>query len=356
VKGITPNWPCGPILDMPKIRRMPNEDDLIRRIARALPSEIGRGKGLVLLGIGDDAAILRAKGDLEWATSCDAFIEGIHFLADIHPADSVGYKALVRATSDLVAMGAKPWFFLLTLALPANSTEEWLNQFLRGMSRAARLLKMRLIGGDTTRSKIVSASITVFGQVKAGEALTRSGARPGDWVYVSGQLGRAQLGLELKGKREKEKGKMRSQLVATLQPHLYPRIRVDLGLFLAQHRIPSAMMDLSDGLSTDLARLCQASGVGARLWADRIPKVTVPQAVGKLLSRRRVDALQLALHGGDDYELLFTVPQRKVKLLQDAPGFAELTHIGQIMLGHHVLIERDEETKALEPGGWDPFR
>ena len=211
--------------------------------------------------------------------TCDAFLEGVHFLADRHPADSVGYKSLARAASDIAAMGATPRFFLLTLALPQSRTGEWLSGFLRGMRRAARELGVRLIGGDTTRYPSISISITVFGEVASGRAITRAGARPGDILYVTGRLGRAKLGLEIirNCPLGEVKRVIRSQN-RLLRQHLYPRIRTRLGEWLAKHRIASSMIDISDGLSTDLGHLCAASRVGARVWAERIPHVAIPAA------------------------------------------------------------------------------
>ena len=142
-----------------------------------------------------------------------------------------------------------------------------------------------------------------------------------------------------------------------LKPHLYPRIRVELGAWLAQNRIASAMMDLSDGLSTDLNRLCKASRVGARLDAAEVPCVKVPDAASRALRGRRLDPLRLALDGGEDYELLFTVPPQNLKRLQDAPGFSELAAIGQVERGQGItVIETDGREWRLKPGGWDPFR
>lgn len=342
---------------------MRDEDSLIQRIARAVPSQMGRVKNRygVMLGIGDDAAILsRLRG--EWVVSCDAFIEGVHFLADVHPGVSVGYKALVRAASDLVAMGAKPRLFLLTLALPTARTGHWLDGFLAGMRRAARYLDMRLAGGDTTESQTVGISITVLGQTQAAKSgrvhrgplvLTRSGAHQGDRIYVTGTLGRAQLGLELVRKgRLKDHG-----LAPLLQPHLYPRLCVGLGCWLARKRVASTMMDLSDGLSSDLTRLCRASSVGAKLWANRIPAVSVPAPVSRLLSPRVPDALQMALHGGDDYELLFTVPPRNEARLRSAPDSSALTCVGEITRERRImLVGVNGQSKPLRPRGWDPFR
>jgi thiamine-monophosphate kinase len=310
------------------------------------------------LGIGDDAAILVPGRNTEWVLSCDAFLDGVHFLANSYPADSVGYKSLVRAASDLAAMGAEPRLFLLTLALPARLTGKWLDEFLRGMGRAARLLGMRLAGGDTTKSATVSISITVLGEVARGKAVTRSGARPGDILYVSGRLGRAQLGLELaKSGGPGALTKMLRRHSDLLQPHLYPEIRVELGAWVARHEVASAMMDISDGLSTDLARLCRASGVGARVLADCIPCVRIPAARSGPLRKLQLDPMQMALHAGEDYELLFTVPRKKAKRLRSAPGFAEITAIGEIERGKRItIVGADGRGKRLDPGGWDPFR
>ncbi len=340
-------------------RLLDNEGQLIERIARAVPSIRGTGgAGGMRLGIGDDAAILAPGRNTEWVLSCDAFLDGVHFLARSYPADSVGYKSLIRAASDLAAMGAKPRLFLLTLALPERLTGRWLDEFLRGMGRAARLLGMRLAGGDTTKSGSVSISITVLGEMARGKAVTRSGARPGDILYVSGRLGRAQLGLELaKSAGPGTLVKMLQRHSDLLQTHLYPKIRVELGAWLARQRIASAMMDISDGLSTDLARMCRASGVGARLWAESIPCVKLPLARTGMLRTLRLDPMEMALHGGEDYELLFTVSRKKAKRLRSAPGFAEITAIGEIERGKRItLVGADGCSERLDPGGWDPFR
>ena len=316
------------------------------------------------LGIGDDAAVISCDGKNDWVLSCDAFLEGVHFLAKTHPADSVGYKSLVRATSDLAAMGATPRYSLLTLAIPASRTGVWLDEFLNGMARAARYLKIVLAGGDTTVSSVVSISITVVGEIARGQAVTRSGARPGDIIYVSGTLGRAQLGLELLlhrkirasglgGRRARHSDRA---LQSVLQPHLYPKIQLALGTWLAKRRMASAMMDISDGLSTDLARLCAASGVGATVFPELVPRVPIPAELSKLAGLK-FDPLKMALHGGEDYGLLFTVSPRNVKDLRAAPGFSLLKAIGEVTRGKSVvLMDKDGAKQRLEPRGWDPFR
>jgi thiamine-monophosphate kinase len=349
--------------------RRGSEDLLIQRIARAVPTGRGfrgRDHGIVL-GIGDDAAVLASSRDNEWVVSCDAFIEGVHFLADVHPADSVGYKALARATSDLVAMGAEPRLFLLTLSVPTKRTGGWLDRFLKGLGRAARSLDMHLAGGDTTAGATVAINVTVLGEIDRnrgrlprrprsalyrGQALTRSGAQPGDRIYVSGTLGRAQLGLELVRKGYVN----RRSLASSLRPHLYPRLRVQLGRWLARSGTASAMMDLSDGLSSDLARLCRASQVGAALFTSQIPTVSVTPKLSKLL-RGHATPLEMALHGGDDYELLFAVPERNEKRLRAASDFRALSCIGEITGDQGVrLVHADGHATPLKPAGWDPFR
>lgn len=326
------------------------EGELIHRLARIIPSAGFEGhSGGLRVGIGDDAAILRPNTGSEMAISCDSCLEGVHFHAKLQPPESVGYKSLARATSDLAAMGAIPSHFLLTLALPPEKTGKWLDRFATGMAKAARRFRMNLIGGDISKAASVFVSLTVLGNLKSGEAVLRSGARPGDLVYVSGTLGRAQLGLEivLRGLSE------RASLRHLVQQHFYPEIGLGLGNWLASHRIASAMMDLSDGLSMDLPRLCNASGVGARIFEAKIPKIVIPRQ----LHMHKLDPLGLALHGGEDYELLFTVPPSKVRRLSRAPGAASLKMIGEITRTREILLLGSDGSAAKLPSlGWDHFR
>jgi thiamine-monophosphate kinase len=343
---------------------MDSEDQLIARIRKSLPSITGDrgpvaplGDLRVSLGVGDDAAILSSGGKTDRILTCDAFIDGVHFLRDLHPADSVGYKSLARAASDIAAMGGAPRAFLLTLALPQNCIGRWLDQFLAGMKRAARKLDVRLIGGDTTRTSQIFISVTVIGEIARGLAVKRSGARADDLIYVSGRLGRAQLGLELLRSGIASAKRARNASSALLQQHLYPAIRVELGAWLAKNRIASAMMDISDGLSTDLVRLCKASNVGAKLDSRRIPCVQILERIALRLPPAVANALQMALHGGEDYELLFTVPRSNLSRLRGAPGFSQLVAIGEITRQRKiVLLDESGRARALQPGGWDPFR
>jgi thiamine-monophosphate kinase len=330
---------------------MAGEQTLIERITRAIGSGPPRRdvRGRVRLAIGDDAALLRPAPSHELVLTCDAFLENAHFLADVHPPDSVGYKALARATSDLAAMGAKPLCFLLTLALPPKRAGRWLDAFLKGMSRAARRFHLTLAGGDTASHSTVAIDVTVLGEIREGMAVTRAGARPGDAIYVSGKLGRAQLGLELVLRGLHRQRRWRT----LLQPHLYPEPRLALGEMLASKKLASAMIDTSDGLSTDLSNLCDASRVGAELWLDRLPAVRVPPE----LLKRGLDPVALALHGGEDYELLFTVPRRLVRSVPSSFRGVPLTQIGRIVKGKAVsLVGPDGRARVLPRGGWDHFR
>ena len=325
------------------------EDQLIERIRRRIPSAEGSG---LRLGIGHDAALIDPQGRT-WVVTCDQFLEGAHFLADKHPPESVGYKALVRAASDVVAMAARPRFFLLSLALPAERQGMWLNRMLAGMARASKLLGLRLAGGDTSRSPgprgQVALNIMVLGETQRRRPIGRAGARPGDGIYVTGILGQAQLGLELvlRGINRQRK------YLKLLSPHYYPVLPLDLGLWLGRHDLPSAMMDISDGLSTDLARLCQASGVGARIHAGEIPIVSVSWMPPQLA---RVDRLSLALHGGEDYGLLFTVPRRLRSQMPRIFRRTRITRIGEIVRESGVrIIGANGKASPLLPGGWDHF-
>jgi thiamine-monophosphate kinase len=320
--------------------RLTGEEEVVREIKRAFA---GQRSGSLRVGMGDDAALWRPGPGQEAILTCDWFLEKRHFLRDKHPPDAVGWKSLARAASDIAALGGTPRCFLLSLALPANSTGKWLGSFLRGLRRASRKLGCQLAGGDTTRYDEILINTTVIGEVPAGEAVLRSGARAHDLLYVSGTLGEAELGLrELR--RQRGQG---NTLNAWIRKHLYPEPRIALGQWLAKNRIATAMMDLSDGLSSDLPRLCSESGVGARIAAASLPRAARSDPK---------DALELALNGGDDYELLFAVhPKNARKLGTEFCGLA-LTRIGEITRDKKVVVEQDGRRRALIPRGWDPFR
>jgi thiamine-monophosphate kinase len=298
------------------------------------------------LGIGDDAALIAPTPGYETILTCDWFLEGSHFLRDKHPADSIGWKCLARAVSDIAAMGGRPMYFLLSLALPKTHTGQWLNQFLGGLRRAARRLGCQLAGGDTTRNAQILINVTVLGEIRSGRAIHRSGARPGDLIFVSGRLGESELGFQ-----RLRRSRTASHRNAYVKKHLYPEPRLSLGQWLAEKWLATAMMDLSDGLSTDLLRLCAASGVGARLEAAGIPK---PNLV--VTKRLQPPLTDVALNGGDDYELLFTVRARDARQIPSSFRGVALSCIGEVTRTRRlVLIAPNGRKETLVPRGWDPF-
>ena len=325
------------------------EEAILDRIRRALASRRFTGaQDRVRLAIGDDAAVWRPRAGYETVLTCDWFLQGTHFLADRHPPNAVGWKCLVRAASDIAAMGAEPRCFLLSLALPSSRTGAWLDEFLRGLQAASRKLHCPAAGGDTTRNQQVLINVTVVGECRRGRALLRSGTRPGDSIFVTGRLGEAEYGLRLLRER---KGRVNSRDIR-LRKHLYPEPRTAIGAWLAERKLATAMMDLSDGLSSDLPRLCGASRVGARIEADRLPAVRLTGD-----EANRFDAAYLALHGGDDYELLFTVAAKNVAKVPPQLGGVRLTRIGEVTVARKVVLtSQDGHSRELETGGWDPFR
>lgn len=305
----------------------------------------GRRFSSLRLGIGDDAALWAPRPGYETVLTCDYFLEGTHFLGDKHPPDAIGWKCLARALSDIAAMGGQPRCFLLSMALPTTHTGQWLKEFLSGLRRASRRFGCALAGGDTTVHRKVLISVAAVGELRTGRALLRSGARPGDIVCVSGRLGEAELGLRLL-----RNGQARPNWNdPRLRKHLYPEPRLELGQWLSEKRMATAMMDVSDGLSTDLARLCSASGVGARIEAAVLPVV-------RLTGVSRSAPLSWALDGGDDYELLFTVNPRNTKRLPRSFGGLPLTAIGEIAVDRKLLLrDAGGYERDLIAAGWDPF-
>ncbi|HUZ45147.1 MAG TPA: thiamine-phosphate kinase [Terriglobia bacterium] len=306
------------------------------------------------LGIGDDAALVAAGRNRDFILTTDLSIEGVHFDRRLHPARAVGHRALARSLSDIAAMGGVPRFALLSIAFTRVATREWVEEFFQGLFRLARRFQVEVIGGDTAvvrRTGMID--VMVVGEVPRGKALRRSGARPGDQIFVSGRLGRSALGLEILKSRARSKNLESrpsgeaSGVAAALKAHLYPEPRVELGNFLQRSRLASALMDISDGLSTDLARLCEASGVGAEIQAQQVP------GPGKL---KPAKSLKLALDGGEDYELLFTVPSRKASQLPEKFQGIPLHCIGRIKRSRDlVLVRRDGSSTPLAAAGYDHF-
>jgi thiamine-monophosphate kinase len=290
------------------------EAALLERIRRKLPAA---APGLVL-GIGDDCAIYRPRASEDLVFTTDFLIEDVHFKLRSHPPDAIGHKALARGLSDIAAMGATPRFCLLSLAISRKIRDAWLDAFYDGFLALARSSGTALAGGDISLAAKVTCDIVVCGSTSRGAALRRDGAKPGDRLFVSGVLGGSAAGLRLK------RG-------AAWQRHLRPEPRLGVGKLLRGKA--RACMDLSDGLSLDLARMCAASGLAA--------------VVDRPLPVFRGASLEEALHGGEDYELLFAVPPN-VRI----PGMSHgipLTEIGSLRRGSGVSFFG----RPLEQRGWD---
>ena len=309
----------------------------------------GPGKSAVCVGMGDDAALWRPRDRCDAILTCDWFLEGTHFLADRHPPEVVGYKCLARAISDVAAMGGEPRCFLLSLALPNSHTDQWLNRFLHGLRKASQALGCPIAGGDSTQRSEILIHITVVGETARDIAILRSRAHPGDALFVTGRLGEAQYGLQLL----LDNAPRITPHDPRLRKHFYPQPRLGVGQWLAKQRLATAMMDLSDGISSDLPKLCQASGVGARLNERALPVVKIHQKD----RRKKFNAIELALHGGDDYELLFTVASKNVAQIPKAIASVPVTRIGEITAEKRVVLARQNgDISRLQDKGWDPFR
>lgn len=323
-----------------------NESEFVRWLrARSRSRPVGVG-----LGIGDDAAVVRMTCGRDCLLTTDLCIEGVHFLSRWHPARAIGHRALARSLSDVAAMGGTPRFALVSVAISRRTSRSWVEAFYAGMGALARRSGVAVMGGDTavvTGKTLVD--VIVIGEASRGQFVTRSGARPGDGLFVSGRLGLSALGLRLIRKGE-VCGRLGRQAV---KAHLYPEPRLDLGRYLASRRLASSLMDLSDGLSTDLSRLCQASGVGAQVWAAKLPAV----GGGGEVPLSPQHALELALHGGEDYELLFTIPRRQASKLPSRQRGLPLNRIGLITRRKEILLVLpDGKRPRLEPGGYDHFQ
>lgn len=302
-------------------------------------SRPGAARG-VLLGVGDDAALLDVPAGQTLVAATDTLVEGRHFMVDA-PPQSVGHQVLAVNLSDLAAMGASPAWALLSLSLP-DADPDWLAGFAEGLYALAERSGTTLVGGDTVRGPRV-ITITALGLVPVGTALLRSGARVGDRLFVSGSPGEAAAGLALLQAGGAD------PLDPLVQRHRYAQPRLALGQALRGRA--SAAMDVSDGLLGDLGKLCAASGVGARLALDRLP---VSQRLTERFSADRCE--QFVLSGGDDYELLFTVPASGcANLAEQLAETGPVTCIGEIVAGNVIECQRAGRTVAVADGGYDHF-
>jgi thiamine-monophosphate kinase len=316
---------------------MAGERELISKIRKRAFSIRRRKNGIVCLGIGDDCAVLRPRRGKDLVVTTDLSLENVHFRRDWHPPQSVGHRCLARGLSDLAAMGARPEAAFLSLALPAELTGTWMESFFDGFIALAKRCQVQLAGGDMAKASLVIADIVLVGSVPQEKALIRSSARAGDIIYVTGALGGSAAELLALGRQP---ARFRGVLTAG-HPHLYPEPRLAAARKLRS--LATAAIDVSDGLSTDLAHLCEESHLAAEIDALALP----------------VDAratLEQALHGGEDYELLFTASPRTSVPTQ--LGGVLVHRIGRMKKrgkGPQVILDRDGSPSELVSSGWEHF-
>jgi thiamine-monophosphate kinase len=284
----------------------------------------------VILGIGDDAALLEMPAGHSIVCCSDLMVEDTHFIRTLHPPDSIGYKAVAVNVSDVGAMGGIPMHFLISLAAPADLELDWVDGFYTGVQQACLDFNVSLAGGDTSSSRSIFIDVAMIGRVRTGTAVRRSGARAGDNIYVTGTLGGSTRGLNLlrSGNRSDH----------SVKRHLYPTPRHRAGAAVSARA--HAMIDVSDGLSSDLSHIVKESGVSAKIYRDRLPV-----AEGASESE--------ALHGGEEYELIIVAPE----LPADIEGI-RVTQIGEIVTsaGEHQVVLVDGTTESvLNPQGWDHY-
>jgi thiamine-monophosphate kinase len=329
------------------------ERDLIARIQQRLPP----APDWLLVGIGDDAAVVETERNRVDVLSVDALVEGVHFDRSFVPPDAIGHRALAVNLSDLAAMGAAPRLALLSLMLPPSLPLDHFDAIVGGLVTLAVRHRTHVVGGNVTRSPgPLIIDVTVTGTVKRRQALTRSGARPGDELYVSGTIGSAAAGLRILRQRAMAQLSTREDTEALIERYLRPEPRVRLGTVLSRNRAASACMDLSDGLSDAVYGIAEASGVGAVIDGDALP---IDPAAREVFEADGVDALTAAITGGDDYELVAAVRPRTRRRLAAAlrHGGAPIIAIGRCTAERAVLLQRGSREPSLLPrGGYSHFR
>jgi thiamine-monophosphate kinase len=314
---------------------MTSERSLIRQIRRMAASSSNR---FVKAGIGDDCAILRLRPGFDLLVTTDLCLENVHFRRGWHPPAVVGHRCLTRGLSDIAAMGGEPLACFLSLGLPTDLPQAWVNGFLTGLLALARRFKVQLAGGDVSSASQITADIVVTGQVPSGRAVLRSGANPGDRIYVTGALGGSAATLKqlFAGKPVRP---------AKANSHFHPTPRLEVGRWLRKNGCATSMIDLSDGLSVDLRHICDESGVSAVLMSNSVP-------IAKNAN------LKLALHGGEDYELLFTASKR-AKIPSSIAGVS-VTKIGEIRNRRDYssaiqILGDNGKVRPLPQRGWEHF-
>ena len=335
-----------------------NEFDYLKKLReRVRAGDLTPG---LVRGIGDDAAVFNSAADRNVVISTDLLLEDVDFRLETTRPSLLGHKALAVSLSDIAAMGARPRWALLSIAVTDAVWEsDFLDQFYQGFFQLSDRLGVKLIGGDLskTEGKIAVDSVMI-GECARGNEIFRSGARPGHQIYVTGFLGEAAAGLRLleRGARihPNSTGRRGNNSVDhLLLRQLQPEPRVGWGMLLGGQQLATSMIDISDGLSSDLNHLCEESGVGAVVESAHLP---IDNVVREICGRRALDPLMLALHGGEDYELLFTVAPENLSRLPKRVDGVSITRIGEIKaVSDGVRISEGAKVWKLEPGGWEHF-
>ena len=316
------------------------EFDLIGRYF----SNSGHKRKDVVIGIGDDCAVTTVPENQQLAVTTDTLVSGVHFLSDA-PAKSVAYKTVAVNLSDLAAMGAEPAWISLSLSLP-EVDESWLDEFAAGLYELTQYYSVQLIGGDTVKGPM-ALTITAQGFIPPGSELTRSNAKPGDWVYVTGTLGDAGAGLDILKNALNVSGEAKDVLI---NRHYFPTPRVAVGT--AIRRIATSCIDISDGLLSDLKHILKASECGANIHVERLP---LSRALTSAVTPEQ--AIEYALSAGDDYELIFTVGEEQRGSLETslASTNVKATCIGQLtgQAGVLSLMHNNEKFTPKNPSGYE---
>jgi len=329
------------------------EFPLIERVAQRLPPY----RNDVRVGVGDDVAVLRLDDQRYQLATCDIQVEGAHFLRHSITPYQLGRKAAAINLSDIAAKGGMPQHFLVSLALPPDTEVSWVDALYDGLCEEAGQYGADIVGGNMAKTDgPIVVDVFLLGQVRQEEALLRCGARAGDLVLVTGWLGEAAGGMALLLQSDLAVGKEEAEQL--LAAHLTPTPRVGEGRAIASKRLATAMIDLSDGLSSDIGHICDESHVGVRIWADRLPVSRATRRVAELTGR--LD-WALALQGGEDYELCFTAPPEAERELaaavKEATG-TEVTCVGEVLPeeGDRWVQVPDGGEIPLKREGWDHFR
>ena len=342
---------------------MQTEFEFIERLKLLISrqSTVNRQPSAVCFGIGDDCAVLRKDSKTDLVVTADLLVEDVDFRLEWTRAEFLGHKALAISLSDVAAMGAKPVWAMLSIGVPENTWKtNFVEKFYKGWFRLAKKFDVALVGGDVSRTpeKVVIDSI-VAGEVKKNKAVLRSGAKAGDLIFITGKLGGAAIGLDLLENGERyETSKHKTLLLRQLKPNP----QTEIGRILGEKNLATAMIDLSDGLSSDLTHFCRASGVGAEIFAEKIPKFQIPNSKNSKLETRNSKSIPHSairiphLNGGEDFELLFTVNPKKIFRLEKSLEKFKISHVGNITSNHgKIKVIKNNKIEILEAKGFRHF-